>query len=629
MPPKLSLADQKKQLKLKEQRAKDKEKAEKEKERAERKALESKDKIFGLKNKTGKAVQGFVQDVERNLKALPGEQQKAEAKAREKAKKAAAEAQAQKELEEIMGIPIKQPKVPEGVDPKTIMCEFFKKGRCAKEWKCKFSHERKSGARKDSAEIDLFTDARDEAEQAKEKEEDRMEDWDQAKLESVVAEKHGGENLNNKTTISCKHFLDAVEKRLYGWFWVCPGGGVDCKYRHALPPGYVLKSQLAALAAEQKSARRTDEEVLEERRAKLGGGVQLNRTLFLEWKEEREKRRGKEKQEAKEARQREGRMSGRELCEAGLVESGGHEEDGAMEYVKRDTSADDAAEAMAREEAERNLARMRAMFAASGGVEGGDRSEWFASGGGGDGDDDGEGDGDRDEDDADDFFVDEDDMDEDELAAMLGQVTVGGGAPAGGAGGSGAGGASSGEAGQSVVGSSNRARAAAAARRKLQQDEEALSGFLSNLDGEGGGGGGLGGSGGAKFVGTIKHREKDPNKKSKLPKKGGGGKKGDSDSEPEEELEPELQAMLTKRADKSSQLRDIKLDTGLVTKSGAKSKTLLAAEAKQQQEQEQKMASAAAAAAEKDPFAVGDDNDPFAVDDDDVDFDELVAAVKQ
>ena len=51
MPPKLSLADQKKKLKEKAQRAKDQEKREKDKERAERKAQEQKDRIFGLKNK--------------------------------------------------------------------------------------------------------------------------------------------------------------------------------------------------------------------------------------------------------------------------------------------------------------------------------------------------------------------------------------------------------------------------------------------------------------------------------------------------------------------------------------------------------------------------------------------------
>ena len=132
MAPKLSLQEQKKLLKQKEQKAKDKEKSEKDKERAERKALESKDKIFGLKNKhNSKNVQGYVQDIERNMKQIPGEQQKAEAKAREKQKKKEAEAQAQKELEEIMGLAIKQPKVPEGGsedDPVRV----FKKGRCVK-----------------------------------------------------------------------------------------------------------------------------------------------------------------------------------------------------------------------------------------------------------------------------------------------------------------------------------------------------------------------------------------------------------------------------------------------------------------------------------------------------------------
>ena len=39
----------------------------------------------------------------------------------------------------------------------------------------------------------------------------------------------------------CKHFLDAIESNKYGWFWVCPGGGDNCLYRHALPAGFVIK----------------------------------------------------------------------------------------------------------------------------------------------------------------------------------------------------------------------------------------------------------------------------------------------------------------------------------------------------------------------------------------------------
>lgn len=33
-------------------------------------------------------------------------------------------------------------------------------------------------------------------------------------------------------------------------FWQCPGGK-DCKYRHALPPGYILKSQMKELLEEE------------------------------------------------------------------------------------------------------------------------------------------------------------------------------------------------------------------------------------------------------------------------------------------------------------------------------------------------------------------------------------------
>jgi len=58
------------------------------------------------------------------------------------------------------------------------------------------------------------------------------------KLESVVKQKHGADagnsstaQANNRTNIICKHFLDAVEKRQYGWFWQCPNGNKECKYR--------------------------------------------------------------------------------------------------------------------------------------------------------------------------------------------------------------------------------------------------------------------------------------------------------------------------------------------------------------------------------------------------------------
>lgn len=59
----------------------------------------------------------------------------------------------------------------------------------------------------------------------------------------------------------CKHFLDAVERKQYGWFWACPNGGKNCHYRHALPPGYVLKSQMKALLEEESDKITIEEEI--------------------------------------------------------------------------------------------------------------------------------------------------------------------------------------------------------------------------------------------------------------------------------------------------------------------------------------------------------------------------------
>ena len=42
------------------------------------------------------------------------------------------------------------------------------------------------------------------------------------------------------TIITCKHFVEAVERDLYGFNWVCPNNGDDCNYMHRLPQGYVL-----------------------------------------------------------------------------------------------------------------------------------------------------------------------------------------------------------------------------------------------------------------------------------------------------------------------------------------------------------------------------------------------------
>lgn len=94
-----------------------------------------------------------------------------------------------------------------------------------------------------------------------------MENWTEEQLREAVSKKG---NLKATTDIVCKHFLEAIEDQKYGYFWCalvlllfplsrlsptpttdslsptarrqCPNGE-NCMYRHALPPGFVLKSQ--------------------------------------------------------------------------------------------------------------------------------------------------------------------------------------------------------------------------------------------------------------------------------------------------------------------------------------------------------------------------------------------------
>lgn len=46
-----------------------------------------------------------------------------------------------------------------GVDPKSILCEFYKVGQCAKGFKCKFSHD--LNVQRKGEKIDIYSDKRD------------------------------------------------------------------------------------------------------------------------------------------------------------------------------------------------------------------------------------------------------------------------------------------------------------------------------------------------------------------------------------------------------------------------------------------------------------------------------------
>ncbi|XP_035315133.1 zinc finger CCCH domain-containing protein 15-like [Cricetulus griseus] len=103
------------------------------------------------------------------------------------------------------------------------------------------------------------------------------------KLEEVVNKKHGeAEKKKTKTQIVCRHFLEAIENNKYGWFWVCPGGGDNCLYRHALPPGFVLKKDKKK---EEKEDEISLEDLIERERSALGPNVtKITLESFLAWK---------------------------------------------------------------------------------------------------------------------------------------------------------------------------------------------------------------------------------------------------------------------------------------------------------------------------------------------------------
>ena len=94
-----------------------------------------------------------------------------------------------------------------GVDPKSVVCAFFKQGQCSKGDKCKFSHDlaldRKGEKRS------LYVDARDVGED--ELKNDTMDKWDQDKLEEVIEKKQNEKDKSMTKT-------EIVSDRISQWF---------------------------------------------------------------------------------------------------------------------------------------------------------------------------------------------------------------------------------------------------------------------------------------------------------------------------------------------------------------------------------------------------------------------------
>ena len=246
------------------------------------------DKTFGLKNKKSKKQQQYIKNVTTQVKCS-GKDYKDKLKVDEEKKSTKELLQEREdELKQLFKPVIKAQSISAGADPKSILCVFFKQGQCKKGDKCKFSHDL-SLERNKSAKRSAFIDLREAGEDNLE--DDTMDKWDQEKLERVVAEKHQSKDAKGttRTTIICKYFLDAVERSMYGWFWQCPNGS-SCMYRHALPPGYVLKREKKAMEA-QKEDELSIEELVERQRAALSTQalIPVTEESFNAWKVQKRK----------------------------------------------------------------------------------------------------------------------------------------------------------------------------------------------------------------------------------------------------------------------------------------------------------------------------------------------------
>jgi len=258
------------------------------------------DKTFGMKNKKGAKAGKIMQNLNMAANNVISERQKMKELERKR------QEQEERDMKMLGGAYTKATK---------------KKGPKKKKGE---EDEGDANSASKSAKRDLYSDDRDEGD---EKKADTMDGWDTEKLNSVVDSKHGKDKNAKTTTMKiCRHFLKAVEKGQYGWFWEC-ADGAKCKYRHALPPGFVLK----------KSKEEEDEEeqislsqLIEEERSALVKNLKPGQSLtkvtedtFKAWKKKKilekkvalRKEMKKKKEDADVGKV--GNVSGRELFALG------------------------------------------------------------------------------------------------------------------------------------------------------------------------------------------------------------------------------------------------------------------------------------------------------------------------
>ncbi len=170
---------------------------------------------------------------------------------------------------------------------------------------------------------------------------------------------------------------------------MCPNGGDTCKYRHALPPGYVFKTkkqrELEAAAKAEAGEEEVDIcEAIEAERARLptAGQVKVTAETFKAWKEARDKRKVEAMKTKQEEEAKKGQASGRAF--AVLSGRALFTYDPSLFVDDADADVDvysDQSDEEGEEEAAARAAEGGSNAAAGGGVVVGDASAFLEGGG--------------------------------------------------------------------------------------------------------------------------------------------------------------------------------------------------------------------------------------------------------
>ncbi|CAD8141884.1 unnamed protein product [Paramecium pentaurelia] len=270
--------------------------------KAEKKKQEKiiEDRTFGLKNKNkSKQVQNFCKGVAQQVKHNGVSMSKLQAEEYEK-KKLEKQLEEDEKLIQSLYKTVEQARDEESeeeVDPKSILCEYYKQGLCQKGKKCIYSHD--MSLEQKTAILDLYTDQR----QQLTDEWDTCQTWDEKTLKDVIEANEKTYKSQIPSAKVCDFFLDALEKGKYGWKWVCPNG-MTCHYKHCLPQGYVFRRKEEL---KQQFDGDIEEEIDEEIQKLQKGGTKITKEVFEKWKIERAE---KKKQEAEKQKQEEQKKKG-------------------------------------------------------------------------------------------------------------------------------------------------------------------------------------------------------------------------------------------------------------------------------------------------------------------------------